>query len=95
VVQQQPPAHQVTMAAPGSLEPRVSVPLPQHNHQPTGQLVRARNVNSEPLDNMLSVVTVVLQIMTEFNGSVSEEAKIVAITKIVFNLMKQNDHWSS
>jgi hypothetical protein len=31
--------------------------------------------------------------MTEFNGAVSEEGKIVDITKIVFkNFMKQNDH---
>jgi hypothetical protein len=29
--------------------------------------------------------------MTEFNGAVSEEEKIVAITKIVSNLMKHND----
>jgi hypothetical protein len=29
---------------------------------------------------------------TEFNGAVSEEAKIVAITKIVLSLMKQNGH---
>jgi hypothetical protein len=30
--------------------------------------------------------------MTEFNGAVSEEKKIVAITKMSLNLMKQNDH---
>jgi hypothetical protein len=30
--------------------------------------------------------------MTEFIGAVSEEDKIVAITKIVLNLMKQNGH---
>jgi hypothetical protein len=30
--------------------------------------------------------------MTEFSGDVSEEEKIVAITKIILNLMKQNDH---
>jgi hypothetical protein len=30
--------------------------------------------------------------MTEFNGAVSDEEKIVAITEIVLNLMKQNDH---
>jgi hypothetical protein len=30
--------------------------------------------------------------MTEFNGAVSEEEKIVGITKIVLNLMKQNGH---
>jgi hypothetical protein len=30
--------------------------------------------------------------MTEFNGAVPEEEKIVAITKIVSILMKQNDN---
>jgi hypothetical protein len=33
--------------------------------------------------------------MTEFNGVVSEEEKILAITKIELNLMKQNGHESS
>jgi hypothetical protein len=41
---------------------------------------------------MLRVVTVVQQIMTEISGAVSEEEKIVAITKIVLNLMKQDGH---
>jgi hypothetical protein len=36
------------------------------------------------------VVIVVQQIMTEFNGAVLEEAKVVAITKIVLNLMEKN-----
>jgi hypothetical protein len=39
---------------------------------------------------MLRVVTAVQEIMTEFNGAVSEEDKRVAITKIVLNLMKQD-----
>jgi hypothetical protein len=30
--------------------------------------------------------------MTEFNGAVSEKEKIVVITQIILNLMKQNDH---
>jgi hypothetical protein len=41
---------------------------------------------------MLRIVAAVQQFMTEFNGAVSEEEKIVAITKIVSNLTKQNDH---
>jgi hypothetical protein len=41
---------------------------------------------------MFRIATVVQLFMAEFNGSVSEEEKIVAITKIVLNLMKQNDH---
>jgi hypothetical protein len=41
---------------------------------------------------MLRVVTVVQQIMTEFSCAVSEEEKIVDITKIGLNLMKQDGH---
>jgi hypothetical protein len=63
-----------------------------YNTKKIGQSVEARNVNSEPLDNMLRVDTAVQQIMTELSGAVSEEAKIVAITKIVLSLMKQNGH---
>jgi hypothetical protein len=60
--------------------------------QETGQSAQAPNTKNQPLDNMLRVVTVVQQIMTEFNGAVSEEDKIVTITKIVLNLMKQIGH---
>jgi hypothetical protein len=74
------------------VELRVPAPLHQHKQQLTGQSVGAPNVNSSPLDNsMLRIVTVVQQFMTEFTGAVSEE-KIIVITKIVSNLMKQNDH---
>jgi hypothetical protein len=38
------------------------------------------------------VVTVVQQIMTESNGVVLEEAKILAITKIVLHLLEQHGH---
>jgi hypothetical protein len=55
-----------------------------------GQSVPATNVNSQPLDNMLRVVTVVQQITTQFNGALSDEDKIVAITEIVLNLLKPN-----
>jgi hypothetical protein len=44
---------------------------------------------------MLRVVTAVQQIMTEISGAVTEEDKIVAITKIVLNLMKQDGHYCS
>jgi hypothetical protein len=44
---------------------------------------------------MLKDAAIVQQIMTELNGAVSEENKIVAITKLVLNLMKQNGHQSS
>jgi hypothetical protein len=43
----------------------------------------------------LRIVAAVQQFMTEFNDAASEEEKIVAITKIVSNLVKQNDHWNS
>jgi hypothetical protein len=70
---------------------RSSVNAPAQ-HSLSGQSVPAVSVNSQSLDNTLRVVTVVQQIMTEFNGAVSEEDKIVAITKIVLNLMKSNGH---
>jgi hypothetical protein len=38
--------------------------------QLTGQSVHAPLVNSQPLDNMLRVVTAVQQIMTEVSGAV-------------------------
>jgi hypothetical protein len=43
----------------------------------------------QPMDNMLKVISVVQQIMTELSGAVSE-GKIVAITKIVLKLIKGN-----
>jgi hypothetical protein len=43
-------------------------------------------------DSMLRIVAGVQQFVTEFSGAVSEEEKIVAITKIVSNLIKQNDY---
>jgi hypothetical protein len=68
------------------------VSRPRRRNKKTGQSVQTPHENSQPLDSMLRVVTVVQQITTEFNGAVSEEDKIVAITKIVLNLMKQNGH---
>jgi hypothetical protein len=60
--------------------------------KPTGQSVQTSNVNSVSLDDIFKIATVVQQIMTELNGTVSEEGKIVAITKIVLNLMKHDGH---
>jgi hypothetical protein len=68
-----------------------SVPAPVQQ-QKTGQSVQAKHVSSQPFDNMLKVVTVVLQIMTEISGAQSQEEQIVAITKIVLKLMYQNGH---
>jgi hypothetical protein len=88
--QQQPQARQFHGTNPPA-GVKLSIPATRHQ-QKAGQSVRAPTVNSQPLDNMLRVVTAVQQIMTEFNGAVSEEDKIVAITKIVLNLMKQDGH---
>jgi hypothetical protein len=87
--QQQPQTQQV--AVPATMEPRVPVALPQQEQQKAGQSVWAPNVNSLSSDKMLKLlVTVVQQIITESNGALLEEAKILAITKIVLNLMEQN-----
>jgi hypothetical protein len=94
--QRQPQTHQVVVAGPATVEPRVSAALPQHEEQETGQSVRATNANTLPLERMFRVVvTVVQQIMRASDGAVLEEAKIFAITKIVLNLMEQNGHQSS
>jgi hypothetical protein len=88
--QQRPQARHVPVAGPPTTEKQsIQAPVPQQN---PGQSVPAPIVSSQPLDSMLRVVTVVQQIMTEFNGAVSEEDKIVAINKIVLNLTKHNDH---
>jgi hypothetical protein len=88
---QQPRTNQV--AGPDTMEHRVPAALPQHDQQKTGESVRAPNINSLSVDKMLKVVvTIVQQIMTESNGAVLEEAKILAITKIVLNLMDQSGH---
>jgi hypothetical protein len=55
--------------------------------------LKTPNVNSLHLDsNMLRTLIVVQYFMAEFNDAVLEEEKIVAIAKIVLNLMKQYDH---
>jgi hypothetical protein len=38
----------------------------------------------------LKIATVVQQIITELSEAVSEKDKIILITKVVLNLMKQN-----
>jgi hypothetical protein len=55
------------------------------------QSVQAPNANSSPLDDSFTAVaTIFQQIMTELNGPESEEERIMAITKIVLKLIKQN-----
>jgi hypothetical protein len=70
--------------------PAKSQPTTPRPQQETGQSVQAPNVSGLPLDNMVRVVSAVQQIITELSGAVSEESKILAITRIVFNLMKEN-----
>jgi hypothetical protein len=61
--------------------------LPQQEIQRTGLSVQApRSTNSDTL----KIATVVQQIMTEPSEAVSEKDKIMIITKMVLNLMKQN-----
>jgi hypothetical protein len=85
--QQRLQALQVPVASP-PVAKKQSVSAPEQLQQ-TGQSVRATNVNSLSLDKTLKVVgTVAQQIITDSNGDVLEEAKILVITKIVFNLME-------
>ena len=60
------------------------------NESPSsGQSIQANIINNY-LNNMFKVATIVQHIMTEPNGAVTEEQKIIAITRIVLNLMKEN-----
>jgi hypothetical protein len=88
--QQQPTPSQTPETSPrAEIKQSTSAPGKQHKR---GQSVLAPSVNGQPLDNILRVVTVVQQIMTEFRGAISEKDKIVAITKIVLNLLNQDSH---
>jgi hypothetical protein len=73
--EQQPLTRQLPVAVPPKAR-KSSVPAPVQG-QETGQSVQAPNVSSHPFDNMLKVVTVVQQIMTEISSALSEEEKIV------------------
>jgi hypothetical protein len=88
--QQRSQSRQIPVANPSSAR-KPNVPSPEQQ-QETGQSVRTAIVNSQPLDIMVRLVTVVQQIMTEFNGAVSDKDNIVVIAKIVLNLMKQKGH---
>jgi hypothetical protein len=71
--------------------PAKTQPTIPRAQQETNQSVQAPNVSGLPLDNMVRAVSAVQQIMTELSGAVSEQSKILAITRIVFNLMEEND----
>jgi hypothetical protein len=63
----------------------------RHNQQQVpSQSVQALDANSSSLNKFTAVATIFQQIMTELNGAEPEEDRIVAITKIVLKLMKQN-----
>jgi hypothetical protein len=88
--EQRPLTRQLPVAvAPAARKSSVPAPVQQ---QKTGQSVQASHVSSPPIDNMLKVVTVVQQIMGDVSGALPQEEKIMAITKIVFNLMNQDGH---
>jgi hypothetical protein len=57
----------------------------------SGQSVQANSVNNS-LNDMFKIAAIVQQIMIELNSAATEEQKIVVITKIVCNLMKENGH---
>jgi hypothetical protein len=58
----------------------------------SGQSVQANNVISSSLNGMFKVASILQQIITEPNGAVTKEHNIVAITRRVLNLIKENCH---
>jgi hypothetical protein len=59
-------------------------PLKHNPHQVPSQSVQAPNANSSPVNDMYKVVARIFQrIMTEHNGTKSEEDRIITITKTV------------
>jgi hypothetical protein len=77
--QEQPPQQLQTKPA------EISAPLFTQKPQLSGQSVQAPSVTTLSLDGVFKVAEIVQEIMTELNEAVSEESKIVAITKIVLN----------
>jgi hypothetical protein len=61
--------------------------LPQYGIQRAGLSVQAPSPTN---NNMLKIATVRQQIFTELSEAVTEKDKIMVITKIVLNLIKQN-----
>jgi hypothetical protein len=56
------------------------------------QSVRAPAVNSTPVDNMFRAVSLVQHITTEPSGAESEEARTMAIAKLVSYITAQHGH---
>jgi hypothetical protein len=71
--QQQPQAKQVSVASPRTTV-KQNIPA-SALQQETGQSVQAPHVSSQPFDNMLKVVTVVQQNVTEGSVALTEEKK--------------------
>jgi hypothetical protein len=63
---------------------------PKLGRKERGQSVPAPIVNSEPQDKAFRALAVVQQIMKELKCTVSEEDMVLAITKIVITLMKED-----
>jgi hypothetical protein len=61
--------------------------LPLQKIQKTGLSVQAPSSSN---GDMLKIATIVQQIITDLSEAVSEKDKIILITKMVPNLMKQN-----
>jgi hypothetical protein len=66
--------------------------LPQQEFQKTGLSLQ---VPSSSNSDTLKVATVVHPIMTELSEAVSEKDKIITVTKMALNFMKQNGCYSS
>jgi hypothetical protein len=58
--------------------------LPQQEYQKTGLSVQAPSSSYND-----TVATIVHQIMTELSGALSQEERIISITKVELNLMKK------
>jgi hypothetical protein len=70
-------------AATLSTSPREKEKERNEPNQPSG------NKQTYPMGNMIKVMTVVQQIMTGLNESLSEVGKIIFITKVVLNLLNE------
>jgi hypothetical protein len=83
-------SRQESAAAPATVDqPGVQTSLKWQ--KAAGQSAPAQIVNSLPLNNIVRVVTVVQQFMTEHNDAMPKEAKIQAIYKLVLTLLEQKN----
>jgi hypothetical protein len=89
--QQQMPHPQLDQEACRARVTKLGSPVTEQQHyKQSGQSAQAPNVNNGSLDNMFRVAPVVQQIMSGLNDAVSEEKKIVALTKTVLKIMNSN-----